>query len=478
MNESLSLLQTNFLGSKNRAIFFRLIFFACFVIAFAFWSFSYLRHFLLHTNAYDLGLFDQWIWLASKGLPPYSSMEGVHLLADHGAWLLYLATIPYRLNASVHWLLTSQALALSFTAIPLVCIALQAGLNRKLCWLVSGLWWLQPVVFNVNLFDFHPEVWAMPLLGFSYYFCRANKPWLWFFLLFLSLGSRDGLVLVVIGIGLEQALRKRWLWAIAAIGLSLGWLAYLNKFLYPSLTGFYTGPKAVSGLFSYLGNTFDEVVINLITRPYLLIENVDWAGGLIYILLISIAIFPFFRFSSLTTAIGALPLIIVNFLSEEAPQRTLIHHYSLPIALIFIVVVIDSLSINRSQTFPWKKLVWSSICWAALAKPWFFTGPYLSRIHDIPYVYQAINLVPEEANVYTTSYLIPHLSHRKIINFPRSNKFSNKIDLLLLNPKDPGWGSDNTTQEQLLFEAKERDWKCISWPNGLELCQKPLPSRR
>ena len=30
------------------------------------WGFSALRHNLLQSNAYDLGLFDQWVWLISQ----------------------------------------------------------------------------------------------------------------------------------------------------------------------------------------------------------------------------------------------------------------------------------------------------------------------------------------------------------------------------------------------------------------------------
>ena len=75
------------------------------------WICSATRHGLLQSNAYDLGLFDQWVWLISRGIQPISSMEQVHVLADHGAWLLYPAGLSYRLLASVQWLLASQAMA-------------------------------------------------------------------------------------------------------------------------------------------------------------------------------------------------------------------------------------------------------------------------------------------------------------------------------------------------------------------------------
>lgn len=438
------------------------------------WACSAARHALLQSNAYDLGLFDQWIWLASRGLPPYSSMEGVHLLADHGAWALYLMALPYRLYASVQWLLASQALALSFTTVPLWWVARQAGLSTRLCWLVCGLWWLQPVVFNANLFDFHPEVWVMPALAGCYWASRAERPWLWVLLLLLLLSCRDGLVLLVAGLGLEQAWRRRWVWAGAALGLALGWLAMLTRWLYPWLKGHSAGPKAAAALFSYLGDSFDAVVWNLITRPQLLISHVDWAGGLVYLLLISIAIAPFWRRVSLPVLLGGLPLVLVNLLSEEAPLRTLVHHYSLPLAVVAVVAAIDGLALQPRQPVPWRRLAWSALCWAALAKPWFFTGPYFERWQQLPAARAALANIPPQARLSTTSYLVPHLSARQQVSFPRrkGTPTLEGLDLLLLNPRDPGWGSSSQRQSALLRQARVEGWACRSWDSGLELCQR------
>ena len=58
------------------------------------WGVAAARHGLLQSNAYDLGLFDQWAWLIGSGATPISSMEQVHVLADHGAWMLFLAEGP------------------------------------------------------------------------------------------------------------------------------------------------------------------------------------------------------------------------------------------------------------------------------------------------------------------------------------------------------------------------------------------------
>ena len=431
------------------------------------WGCSALRHGLLQSNAYDLGLFDQWVWLISRGLPPLSSMEQVHVLADHGAWLLYGAGLLYRALPSLQWLLGGQALALSLTAIPLWALAHQAGLSERRCWLACGLWWLQPVVFNTLLFDMHPETWVMPAFALALWAERDNRPRLWLVLLLVMLGARDGLVLVIGGMGLDLALRQRWRWAGAAVGLAVGWLLMLSRWLYPWLRDG-EGPKAAGRMFGHL-----------LGDPLSVVQRLDWSGGLIYLLLLALPCGLLWRRRSRPVLLIGLPLVLVNLLSASPSYRTLVHHYSLPLAVLAIVAAIDGgLQDPVRRRGPAWALIWASACWLALAKPWFFTGPYLQRLPQLNQVRAAIARVQPDDAVLTTSYLVPQLSQRTTIAFPkRSSSFtlaSGPWTTLLLNPDDPGWGSKRSVQRRLINQARDRNWPCQSWSSGLTLCQRPV----
>ena len=435
------------------------------------WGVAATRHGLLQSNAYDLGLFDQWAWLIGSGAAPISSMEQVHVLADHGAWMLYLAGGAYRILPSVQWLLGSQALALSCSALPIWWLAEQAGLTRRRCWLVCGLWWLQPVVFNAALFDFHPETWVMPAFALALWAERSHRPRLWFGLLLLMLGCRDGLVLVTAGMAIDLAFRRRWRWSLAAAGLSGGWLLMLSRWLYPLLRDG-EGPKAASRMFSHLSG-----------GPITVLSGLDWGGGAEYLLLLCLPCFVLWRRASLSTLLIGLPLVLVNLLSASASYRTLVHHYSLPLAVVAVVACIDGLQ-GQSPTqrgFPWM-LCWAVACWLALAKPWFFSGPYLARMPQLQAVVEARALIQPHDAVLTTSYLVPQFSQRTSIGFPK-NKLSPPLkgepwNVLLLNPNDPGWGSSRKVQERLLTQAKDRNWSCRNWPSGLELCRAPAAAEQ
>ena len=88
-----------------------------------------------------------------------------------------------------------------------------------------------------------------------------------------------------------------------------------------------------------------------------------------------------------------------------------------------------------------------------------------------------MNAVQPADAVLTTSYLVPQLSHRTIIGFPKKGwnvtLEAKPWTVLLLNPSDPGWGSNQKVQRQLLNQAKNRSWDCQTWPSGLELCRRP-----
>ena len=431
------------------------------------WGLAAARHGLLQSNAYDLGLFDQWAWLIGSGAEPTSSMEAVHVLADHGAWVFYVAGAAYWIVPSVQWLLASQALALSFTVIPIWWLARQANLTPRQGWLICGLWWLQPVVFNAALFDFHPETWAMPAFAFALWAERAERPRLWLVLLLLMLGCRDGLVLITGGMALDLACRRRWRWCLAAGSLSLSWLLLLSRWLYPMLRDG-EGPKAAGRMFNHLQG-----------EPLVVLQSLDWSGGLQYLLLLVLPSFWFWRRSSLSTLLIGGPLLLVNLLSASPSYRTLIHHYSLPLALVMVVAAMDGLQRHgnaRTTGFPWR-LCWAVACWLALAKPWFFTGPYLQRWPQIGAVKEAISLVQPSDAVLTTSYLVPQLSQRSTIAFPKK-KVNDLLDkqpwtVLLLHPGDPGWGSSRSVQNKLLSQAKNRHWQCRQWASGLEYCRSP-----
>ena len=174
---------------------------------------------------------------------------------------------------------------------------------------------------------------------------------------------------------------------------------------------------------------------------------------------------------------AAVPLLLVNLNAEASSYRTLIHHYSLPLAVLSVTAAIDGLAHHQRKAFPWKGVIWAVTLWITLAKPWFFTGPYLNRLNMVSDAEQAISKLTPQDRVLTTSYLVPQISQRQHVAFAKKAQSKQAFDknwtVFLLNPNQPGWGSKKSIQKHLLNQAEDRNWTCQSWNSGLELCRKP-----
>ena len=147
------------------------------------------------------------------------------------------------------------------------------------------------------------------------------------------LGCRDGLVLITLGLSISLLIQRRWTWAIAGIGLSGAWILLLSQWVYPLFRNG-EGPKAAGQMFSHLGDNVGDILFTLMSRPWLAFTHIDLGGSAFYLLVLILPTLPFWRRRSLVILSAAVPLLLVNFNAEASSYRTLIHHYSLPIAVL------------------------------------------------------------------------------------------------------------------------------------------------
>ena len=447
-----------------------------------FWALAALRHNLLQSNGFDLGIYDQVAWQMSQGLEPRSTIIGLHHMGNHGAWMFYAIAPLYWLLPSVHWLFLTQALGLILTAWPLWHLGAQASLEPRERWLICGLWWLQPVVFNVNLFDFHPETWAMPLLALAIWANRAERRWLWLMAIFTAMGLRDGLTLIVLGLALEQALHRRWRWAVEALLLGGGWLLFLAKGLYPILNDG-VGPAALER-YQHLGDGVGDILQNALFSPAEFLGALDWANIIFYLFLLSLPLAFYWRRSSFPLLAATLPLLAANVLSSFSAQQGLTHQYSLPLAVLLVVASMDGLTADLRHGRLWltQRLwfcyFWATLSWALLAKPGYFFGLYLSRVDQVRPAHDLIRHIPPDAAVLTNSYLFPHLNYRPVVKQlftePLRNGKLNQLDIALLNRHDPGWASNVQNTEATIEQLQAMQWDCEEDDqSGFVLCRKP-----
>jgi uncharacterized membrane protein len=419
---------------------------------------SSLRHALFQSGALDLGYFDQATYLISRGLPPIVSFWGYHFLGGHADWIMYLVAGLYKITPNVHWLFAIQAIALAGGVWPSFGLARQAGLSQSQSRTIGLVYLLYPLVFNLNLFDFHPEVIALPLMLTAIWAARGRRLGLFVLCIVLSLGCRDALSITIAALGIWLiGYERRRIYGVIALTLGLVWLVVATQWLIPHFRP--AGVESVSR-YAYLGNSLPEILANLLLKPQLILGRIATLDSLFYLFLLVIPIGWCLSWRQLIYLLPALPTLMINLLSDLALQRDLMHQYSLPVIPFLLLLAIAALQtetawIRRSRWI----MLWSVVSFMVLAKYGLFMDKYLTRFDRLPAMQAAIAQVRSQPeSLLTASHLVPHLSHRSTVEYTK--QFAPITTLapyqsVLLDRLDPGWGSTPELTERIFQQVQQ-----------------------
>lgn len=441
---------------------------------------SSLRHFLFRSNALDLGMFDQAVYLISQGKLPISTLliENVHMLGDHAAWLLYPLSLPYIIYPNVHWLLAIQAFALSLGALPIWILSRQSGLSQSLSLTVAIVYLLYPVIFATNWFDFHPDVIALPALLTAIWAARANKTGWFVVMVLLTLGCKEVMSLTVASMGLWLLLfEKKRRYGLIALVVGITWFFFATKVMIP----FFGGGQA-TGIerYSYLGNSVTEIVLNFFLKPWYILGRIFSLESFKHLLMLVLPVIWGVSPYHLAPLVGALPTLLLNTLSNKGLQLSLFFHYSLPIVPFLFVSVIDSLAKGRAWLHRQRAIIlWSVGLLIAGALTRFSPekvqyGPIfdLAGGHAIR---EAMPLIHSKEGVLTTNEIVPHLSQRVMIRSlkdpsiptPTLNAFQlSEVKYILINHTNQSLKNVRPAIEKLIRELRNDQQFKITYQNG------------
>jgi len=456
---------------------------------------SSLRHFLFHSTAYDLGIFDQSVYLISQGQVPISSILNFHILGDHGAFIWYPISFLYKLYPSVYWLFAIQAIALSMGGYFLYKLSQQEGIAEKKSLLITFSYFLYPTIISSNFFDFHPDVIAIPFFFYLILIVRQSNQsnrnirnslikFLIGALIILSCKAVLSLNIVMIGIWLIF-FEKRKIHGVIAITLGLSWFIISTQIVIP-----YFGANDASisrhlPKFAYLGGSFFEILTNIVLKPQILITHIFSFPILLYLASLILPISWGLSFKYLSPIICGIPQLLMNMLSSDKALHTASFQYTLPIIPFLFLAVISNI---KSQDY-WIKnktvIVFSVVIGFLISfRPHIDIGSNIGRdLSSLTYsllasqnavgkIYELDKLRSNgtKGSVLTTAKIIPHLSHRSIIKLANenvSNDAITKFDYILLNVRYPILTSSrefaqsiseqlkNNSQYQLLLQEND-----------------------
>lgn len=446
------------------------------VAAVIFFALSSLRHSLFQSTGFDLGIYDQVVYLMSQGKAPISSFLGYHHLGNHAAWAVYPLGLLYKIYPDVRWLFLVQAISLALGAWPVWSLARLEGLKPRLAEAIAFVYLLYPVIFNVNLFDFHPEVMAVPAI-FGAILAAKKQKIRWFCVAIAwILGCKAVLSLTVLAMGF-------WLWKFeqrkrcGLIALSAGffWFLIVTQGIIPAFSG---QEVAGVGRYSYLGDSVIGIIVNMFLLPDMVLAKIlSWAS-LKYLLLVILPVFwglvPGGKLPKLvdfTPLVPAIPTLFLNILSDVNFQRSLDYQYSLPILPFLLLTIIgilnetdcketdgretDKMSVLPNLTqlkLPKTKLQLSIpnyqspkviILWSVLVLLLLGNFGFISAasktLDNLPAIQEAIATVKNPGGVLTDNKLAPHLTHRETVKLLYQTDPDNlkEFDYVVLNLRHP-----------------------------------------
>ena len=335
---------------------------------------------------------------------------------------------------------------------------------------------LFPIVFNLAIFDFHPEALALPLL--TSLACELEQkninPNKIFLLAVLSLTCKITISIFIAGFGARELFKRRFL--IGGILLTLGgaWFLLASKLIIP----FYGGSSASLsrhanrfGLSSDSIFEFNSILENISTLSMQIfnISNLEYL-----VLLTAPAFFILLVRNPKQTAIRLIPfcpLLAINLLSTSLSMKSLVFQYSVFLVPLLAIETTYFLQENGSRLRFISKanahrivITTSLVGFIALSRITFFFNQYHSNWPTINELNEAIALVNNKSSVLTSSAIAPHLSQRKNIKVSDSkNSFDiSKYDEILIDTARPGWKSNSAIVDSIYSTViNSDDWETV-----------------
>jgi uncharacterized membrane protein len=386
---------------------------------------SVVHYSVFETARFDLGNMVQAIWNSLHGHVLETTSQNGHQhirLGFHADPFLLLLAPLFWIWSSPLLLLVVQVLAVASGALPVFWLARKHLDSPRAGAQFAFAYLLYPATqFNAftNGSDFHSVSIAVPLLLFAIWFLDENRLVAFSLVALLACTTKEEIPLAVGCLGIWYAVRTgRRLFGLSVFAAGLGVTLFNFLWLIPHFAP--PGGVIFAGRYKAVGGTPSGIAHKLFTDPGAFVHAVATGHKAAYLALLVLPFLGLWLLQPLL-ALGAVPDLAINLLSNDANQTSLQFQYTAGI-LPFIVAA----AIFAAARFE-RRRVEISLWVLAGATAIAVFSPLASLPHDVralgsPRVSaqaRALGLVPDGVPVSATNKLGSHLSERRYIySFP------------------------------------------------------------
>lgn len=456
---------------------------AVYVAVFA--TLTWEKHANFGTFGFDMGIYDQGIWLVSRFEEPFVTVRGLNIFANHvdPIWVLFVPF--YWLGAGPIFLSVAQTVWIALGAVPVYLLGRDRLRNPWLGVAMGAAFLLHPSLQWINNFHFHPEALAATPLMFAWWFATRAR-WGWFALaVVVALACKESVAMAVFVLGLLVAWRwNRRVGLLTAAG-AMGWFLVATRLIIPLATGG-EGPF-YSDLYGQWGDDPLGIAAGILSSPSEVYDTLTQADRLDYyrMMLAPVAFLPLLALPVL--AVGV-PQVLVNVLSNHAPTYDIHFQYSTVVVAVLFPAAIEAMARSHVRMGGRRFLVGlvmatslaANVAWSPSPVGVDFRSGIWPRESSIRHVAlnEALDRLPDDAGVTATYYIVPHVTHRRRVyewpnpfeaaywgvagenTHPVSNADYLLIDTQLLGDTEP------------LYARVMRSYEVVYEESGIELSRR------
>ncbi len=364
------------------------------------WSYAAVSRYQAFKAGFDMAIFTQAVWNTAHGYFLYSSIKGgICLLGDHFSPFLALFALPYRIWPVPECLLIFQAVLAASSIFPLYHVARRQLANDAWALGIVLAFTLYLPLRNAVRFDFHPEVAAVPLLIWAYYFLIASRLRLASLFLGLALLTKENMALVTFAFGFYALFKSQK-------GFGLFWMV-LSPVYFVMATRFWI-PAFSSQEYFYLSGNFMAWKEEGGAAFFKYLLNLDSFLYLVKIFL-PVGFLSFFNFSFVL----ALPGLAQNLGSRNLATRSIFFQYTLLLTPFVFLSATESLRKIYPKKWGIFYLLLSSVLMAGVSDFYVAQGFRREITPHLEAVQKDFALIPAKASVRTHEFFAPHLANRK-----------------------------------------------------------------
>jgi uncharacterized membrane protein len=386
---------------------------------------GWLRQTRFATFSFDLGIYDQGVWLLSRFHDPFVTVRGLELFGHHVNPIL-LAFVPfYWLGAGPLFLLSVQVLVQASGAIAVYLLARDRIHDRWLAVALAAVLLLNPTYQFLTWEFFHPDALAIAPLLFAYWAARTER-WRWFVVFaVIAAACKEDVALVLAIMGVLIALRGRRKIGLIVVAASVAWYAFATRVVIPLSNGI--GPF-YDTFFGDLGKNPIDVGAHLATHPREAIDLATQSDRVSYyeMMFAPVAFLPLL---ALPTLLIAGPMLAVNVFSTFPYTREIRYHYSSLVLVGIILATVEAIAwVAAHRPGLVRFLVGLVVATSLAATVAWGPSPISTKYHSGIWPLQedrqaakqeAVDRIPDGEATSAIYNLLPHVAHRdQIYDFP------------------------------------------------------------